>query len=43
MASPAAVVHPPSKQQIARAIAGGLPAELSQRPRAVAGVYPQLH
>ena len=32
MASPAAVVHPPSKQQIARAIAGGLPAELSQSP-----------
>src|SRR5215469_10222237 len=32
MASPTAVVHPPSKQQIARAIAGGLPAELSQSP-----------
>ncbi|HET7106794.1 MAG TPA: MFS transporter [Candidatus Acidoferrum sp.] len=32
MASAAAVVHPPSKQQIARAIAGGLPAELSQSP-----------
>src|SRR5215469_2415582 len=32
MASPAAVVHAPSKQQIARAIAGGLPAELSQSP-----------
>ena len=32
MASPAAVVHPPSKQQIAHAIAGGLPAELSQSP-----------
>src|SRR5246500_2684039 len=32
MASPAAVVHPPSKQQIAHAIAGALPAELSQSP-----------
>jgi len=32
MASRTAVVHPPSKQQIARAIAGGLPAELSQSP-----------
>jgi DHA2 family multidrug resistance protein len=32
VASPAAVVHPPSKQQIAHAIAGGLPAELSQSP-----------
>src|SRR5262250_3837489 len=32
MASRPAVVHPPSKQQIARAIAGGLPAELSQSP-----------
>src|SRR5215469_1716942 len=32
MASPAAVVHAPSKQQIARAIAGGLPSELSQSP-----------
>jgi hypothetical protein len=32
MASPRAVVHPPSKQQIAHAIAGGLPAELSQSP-----------
>src|ERR1700756_2349923 len=32
MASPAAVVHPPSKQQMAHAIAGALPAELSQSP-----------
>src|SRR6201988_3797200 len=32
MASPTALVHPPSKQQIAHAIAGGLPAELSQSP-----------
>src|ERR1700758_639999 len=32
MAAPAAVVHPPSKQQIAHAIAGALPAELSQSP-----------
>src|SRR5262244_2833091 len=32
MASQAAVLHPPSKQQIAHAIAGGLPAELSQSP-----------
>ena len=32
MASAAAVVHPPSKQQIARAIGGALPAELSQSP-----------
>jgi len=32
MASQAAVLHPPSKQQIARAIAGALPAELSQSP-----------
>src|SRR5258708_4416462 len=30
MASPAAVVHPPTKQQMAHAIAGALPAELSQ-------------
>src|SRR5882724_7406485 len=32
MASPATVLHPPSKQQIAHAIAGALPAELSQSP-----------
>jgi len=32
MASQAGVLHPPSKQQIARALAGGLPAELSQSP-----------
>jgi hypothetical protein len=32
MASPAAVVRPPSKQQMAHAVAGGLPAELSQSP-----------
>jgi len=32
MASQAAVLHPPSKQQIAHAIAGGLPGELSQSP-----------
>src|SRR5260370_7955655 len=32
MASPAAVVHPPTKQQMAHAIAGALPAELSQSP-----------
>src|SRR5215471_18364120 len=32
MASQAAVLHPPTKQQIARAIAGGLPAELSKSP-----------
>jgi len=32
MASQAAVLHPPSKQQIAHAIAGALPAELSQSP-----------
>ena len=32
MASRAAVLHPPTKQQIARAISGGLPAELSQSP-----------
>lgn len=32
MASQAAVLHPPSKQQVARAIAGALPSELSQSP-----------
>src|ERR1700752_1366235 len=32
MASPTALVHPPSKQQIAHAIAGALPSELSQSP-----------
>ena len=32
MASHATVLHSPSKQQIARAIAGGLPAELSPSP-----------
>ena len=32
MASKAAVVHPPSKQQIAHAIAGAMPSELSQSP-----------
>src|ERR1700675_4370848 len=32
MASSGTVLHPPSKQQIAHAIAGGLPAELSQSP-----------
>jgi len=32
MASQAAVLHPPSKQQMAHAIAGALPAELSQSP-----------
>jgi DHA2 family multidrug resistance protein len=32
MASQAAVLHPPNKQQIAHAIAGGMPAELSQSP-----------
>src|ERR1700758_2510892 len=32
MASRATVLHPPSKQQIAHAIAGALPAELSQSP-----------
>src|SRR5271168_2848965 len=32
MATPSAVLHPPSKGQIARAIAGGLPSELSQSP-----------
>jgi MFS transporter, DHA2 family, multidrug resistance protein len=32
MASQAAVLHPPTKQQIAHAIAGGLPGELSQSP-----------
>lgn len=32
MASPATVLHPPSKQQIAQAIAGALPSELSESP-----------
>src|ERR1700721_2972944 len=32
MASPATVLHPPSKQQIAHAIAGALPSELSESP-----------
>ena len=32
MASQAAVLHPPSKQQIAHAIAAGLPGQLSQSP-----------
>ena len=32
MASQAAVLHPPSKQQIAHAIAGAMPSELSQSP-----------
>ncbi len=32
MATQTAALHPPSKGQIARAIAGGLPAELSQSP-----------
>jgi len=32
MASQAAVLHPPSRQQIARAIAGAMPSELSQSP-----------
>jgi DHA2 family multidrug resistance protein len=32
MASHAAVLHPPSKQQIAHAIAGAMPPELSQSP-----------
>ena len=32
MASQVAALHPPSKQQIAHAIAGGLPSELSQSP-----------
>jgi DHA2 family multidrug resistance protein len=32
MASQAAVLHPPSKQQIAHAIAGALPSDLSQSP-----------
>jgi len=32
MATQTAVLHTPSKSQIARAIAGGLPSELSQRP-----------
>src|SRR6516165_5397278 len=32
MSSQAAVVHPPTKQQMARAIGGVLPAELSQSP-----------
>src|SRR5271166_5163543 len=32
MASQAAVLHPPAKQQIAHAIAGALPSELSQSP-----------
>src|SRR6201998_4991929 len=32
MASQAAVLHPPTKQQMAHAIAGALPAELSQSP-----------
>src|SRR5215471_7253188 len=32
MASQAAVLHPPSKQQMAHAIAGALPSELSQSP-----------
>jgi MFS transporter, DHA2 family, multidrug resistance protein len=32
MASQAAVLHPPSKQQIAHTIAGAMPAELSQSP-----------
>ena len=32
MGSQAAVHHPPSKQQMARAIAASLPAELSQSP-----------
>jgi hypothetical protein len=33
MASQTAVLHPPSKQQIANAIAGVLPSELSQSPQ----------
>jgi DHA2 family multidrug resistance protein len=32
MASQAAVLHPPSKQQVAHAIAGALPSELSKSP-----------
>ena len=32
MASRATVLHPPTKQQIAHAIAGVLPSELSQSP-----------
>src|SRR5262250_3791950 len=32
MASQATVLHPPTKQQIAHAIAGGMPAELSKSP-----------
>ena len=32
MGSQAAVLHPPSKQQMAHAIAGALPSELSQSP-----------
>jgi len=32
MASQAAVIHPPTKQQIAHAISGALPSELSQSP-----------
>src|SRR6201998_1045907 len=32
MASQAAVLHPPTKQQIAKAIAGSLPSELSKSP-----------
>jgi DHA2 family multidrug resistance protein len=32
MATQSAALHPPSKAQIARAIAGGLPADLSQTP-----------
>src|ERR1700747_849191 len=32
MASQAAVLHPPSKQQLAHAIAGALPSDLSQSP-----------
>src|SRR5579871_2236746 len=32
MGTQAAVLHPPSKQQIARTIAGAMPGELSQSP-----------